>query len=125
MIWIMLVYGAFLFFLAYERKRIISQSSFRVAWISYAVIPFTHAFFTLFRAGNSRSPQGLALVTIWEDGISWLLLGISLVALLNALIPAASSPSSGSLLSDQIDQLEKDKGKTEQEDSNRPAGAVD
>ena len=114
MIWIMLVYGTFLFFLAYERKRITSPSAFRVAWILYAAIPFSHALFVLFKAGNSRSPQGLVLVTIWEDGMAWLFLGISLVALLNALVPAASSPNRGSRLTDQIDQLQQDESSSSQ-----------
>ena len=84
--WILVIYGVFLFYLAVDRKRIINQSSFRLAWMFYAAIAFSHAFFTLFRAGSLRSPQGLALVEIWANGFAWLFLGIGLVALLNALI---------------------------------------
>jgi len=105
MTWIFVVYGALLFVLAFDRKRIVQESLFRVAWILYSCIPFTHAFFTLFRAGCSGSPRKLVLVEIWTNGFAWLFLGISLLILLNALIPGPPAPNrEGGLLSAQYTQ---------------------
>jgi hypothetical protein len=95
--WLLIAYVLGLFYFAANPGRISDKGLFRAAWIWYAIIPFNHFVFTLFRAGNIRSTRGLALVEIWSDGISWLLLGISLILLVTALIPAQKpdDPASG------------------------------
>ena len=89
-VWILLVYFVALLYFAAVPKRIMNRRSFRTAWIWFALIPVSNFVFTLFRAGNMRSPSDLALVEVWSVGVAWLLLGVSLFALLNALVPEGS-----------------------------------
>ena len=107
MTWIFVLYAVLLFALVFERKRVVNESLFRIAWILYACVPFSQAFFTLFRAGCSGSPQKLVLVEIWATGFAWLFLGISSIVLLNALIPGSPAANrEGGLLSAQFVQEE-------------------
>ena len=87
MTWLLAAYALGLLYFAANPKRIANTGLFRAAWIWFALIPINHFVFTLFRAGNIRSTRDLALVEVWSSGISWLLLGISLLILINALIP--------------------------------------
>ena len=87
MTWLLIAYVLGLFYFAANPKKISNTGLFRAAWIWLGLIPVNHFIFTLFRAGNIRSTRDLALVEVWSNGISWLLLGISLLILINALIP--------------------------------------
>ncbi len=87
MIWLQIVYLLVLVYLVVDQSKISDKGLFRGAWITFALIPISNFVFTLFRAGNIRSTMDLALVEVWANGISWLLLGISFLTLINALIP--------------------------------------
>ncbi len=89
-IWILLGYLAALVFFAATPNRIANRASFRTAWIWFSLIPVSNFIFMLFRAGNTKSPRDAALVEIWANGVPWLLLAVSLFALLNALVPGDS-----------------------------------
>lgn len=88
MIWLQIVYLLVLVYLVINKSKISNINLFRGAWIAFALIPISNAVFTVFRAGNIRSTRGLALVEVWSNGLAWLLFGISLLILINALIPA-------------------------------------
>ena len=89
-IWFLLGYLAALLFFAANPSRIANRASFRTAWVWFAIIPVSNFIFMLFRAGNTKSPRDMALVEIWANGVPWLLLAVSLFALLNALVPGDS-----------------------------------
>jgi len=83
--WILIAYLLGLLYLATHRGKLLNAGSLRTAWIWFALVPINQFVFSLFRAGNVGSTHDLALVEIWADGISWLLLGISLLCLTGSL----------------------------------------
>ena len=85
--WFVLAYGAGLFYLLLNKDKIADVSKFRQAWMQYTMAIFTEFAFTVFRAVNYASPQKMLLVEIWAKGISWLFIGLSLLALLKAILP--------------------------------------
>ncbi len=85
MIWILIAYLIGLLYLATHREKLSNAGSLRMAWIWFALIPIIQFFFSLFRAGNVGSARDLALVDVLADGVSWLLLGISLLCLTGSL----------------------------------------
>ena len=90
MTWFLIAYLLSLIYLAANKTRIEDRGAFRVAWIFFALVPVSHFVFALFRAGNSKQPGDLVLIEIWSNGIAWLLLSFSLLALMNALVPSES-----------------------------------
>jgi hypothetical protein len=44
--------------------------------------------FAIFQATNIHDPRDLALVEIWSNGFEWLLLGVSMIFLKDAIAPA-------------------------------------
>ncbi len=78
-----------LYFVAHPDK-VSNRAAFRTAWIWFALIPFGSVLSTLHIASEVRSTSGLAFAEVWANGISWLLLGISLLVLLKALMPKDS-----------------------------------
>ena len=87
MTWLLIAYLLGLIYLAANRDRLRRTDSFRMAWIWFALIPISHFVFALFRVGNLRSSNDLALIEIWADGIAWLLLGISILFLTGSVAP--------------------------------------
>jgi len=87
MTWILIGYLFALLYIATHREKLASSDSLRMAWIWFALIPITHFVFDLFRAGNVGSTGDLALVEIWDAGLAWLLLGISLLSLTGVVAP--------------------------------------
>ena len=90
MTWILGAYLIALLYLSVRREKSSDNGSFRQAWITFAMIPFSHFFFTLVRAGNYPNPRDLALIEIWANGFEWLLLGISLMFLTGTIAPNRS-----------------------------------
>lgn len=91
--WIFVAYMLALIFLATKLEDARRRSSFRAAWITFALIPFWQFIMHLCRAGNMRSTRALELIGVWEDAIPSLLLGISLLCLLGALAPRHNGQS--------------------------------
>ena len=91
MTWLLIAYTLVLVYLAANPNKIADKEVFRSAWICFAAIPVSNFVSTLFRAGNIRSTHKLALVEVWASGVSWLILGISLLMLINALVPKDNS----------------------------------
>jgi hypothetical protein len=85
--WIIIAYLLSLIFLAMKLEDPTRRSSFRAAWITFALIPIWNFLMHLFRAGNIRDTRTLQLIEIWDQAIPSLLLGISLFCLLGALAP--------------------------------------
>ena len=77
--WLLIVYLLVLVYFV-SREKLGETDSLRLAWIWFALIPISHFVFAMIRVSNSRSPSDLALTGVWEDGIDWLLLGISMFA---------------------------------------------
>ena len=90
MTWILSAYLIALLYLSVRREKSSDNDSFRKAWIAFALIPFSHFFFTLVRAGNYPNPRDLALIEIWANGFEWLLLGISFMFLTGTIAPYRS-----------------------------------
>lgn len=86
--WILIAYLLALIFLATTLEDQARQSSFRAAWIAFALIPFWHFIMHLCRAGHIQDSEGLRLIEIWDQAIPSLLLGISLFCLMGAIAPA-------------------------------------
>lgn len=90
--WIFIAYLLGLIFLATKLRDAMRRSSFRAAWITFALIPFWHFIMHLCRAGNIRDSEALQLIEIWDHAIPSLLLGISFLFLVGALAPARVPP---------------------------------
>jgi hypothetical protein len=87
MTWILIAYLIGLLYLATHREKLPIGASLRTPWIWFALVPIIQFVFSLIMAGNVGSAFALARVQIWSDGISWLLLGISLLCLTGSLAP--------------------------------------
>ena len=98
MTWLLIVYLLVLVYLTVKPVRPGRPGSFRLAWLFFAGIPLSHFFFALVRAGNMRDPRDLALTEVWSDGVAWLLLGLSLIFLTNAIAPAEENQYSATSL---------------------------
>lgn len=85
MTWILVAYLLLLGLFTFKPERAPSEFALRKAWTWVALIGISHAVFALFRAGNYRNPNDLMLAGIWEDGVGWLLLGLSMLALASGL----------------------------------------
>ncbi len=102
MTWILLVYLGGLLYIASNHARIRNKNGFRVAWIWFGLILVVHFIFALFRAGNISSSHDLALIEVWSNGISSLLLAISFFVLLGAMVPVDSSSAEQGAESDGV-----------------------
>jgi len=78
--WIFLTQLLVLSFVTFRKERWDSPEELKSAWKWFSFIPFSHAFFTLFRADKYDHPD-LVLVEIWANGFAWLFLGFSLLKL--------------------------------------------
>ena len=95
--WIHIAYLLALIFLSTKLEDATKRSSFRAAWIAFALIPFWQFIMHLCRAGNVRDPSSLQLIEIWDKAIPSLLLGISFLCLLGALAPERPASEGNSL----------------------------
>lgn len=93
MTWFLLGYLAALLYVSANRHKFARLASLRLAWIFFACIPLSHFFFALLRAGNFGDTRDMALVEIWNDGVVWLLLGISILYLAGSVAPPAIEPA--------------------------------
>jgi len=115
MTWTLIAYGAGLFYFAAHQDRLINKNRFRIAWIVFTAIPFSHFFFTLLRANNvnigkpsHRMAENLASIQLWSSGVEWLLLSISLFVFMTAIIPTDQNNGKPSTkLSDSIPETHK------------------
>ena len=82
---LLIAYLLALLYLSTLKREPLKGNSLRVAWVWFSLIPISHFVFALFRAGNLRSPKDLALIEIWDTGISWLFLGISMLFLAGSM----------------------------------------
>ena len=89
--WILIAYLLGLIFLATKLEDATRRSSFRTAWIAFALIPLWQFFMHLFRAGNIRNVRAMQLIEVWDQAVPSLLLGISFLCLLGALAPGRKS----------------------------------
>jgi hypothetical protein len=87
MTWLLITYLLALIYLSVYREKLGKANSLRPAWNSFRHGADQYFVFALFRAGNVDSTKDLALVEIWADGVSWLLLGISFLFLAQTLAP--------------------------------------
>ncbi len=84
MTWILIAYLLLLGLFTYKPERF-PDFALRKAWTWLGLIGISHAVFALFRGGNSHSPSDMLQAGIWEDGVAWLLLGLSMLALASGL----------------------------------------
>ena len=85
--WLLVVYLLGLIYFAAHLEKVHNRSRFRLAWFWFALIPLSQFIFAMFRAGNLRSPMDLALVEVWANGLTGLLLAVSLFVLMSAVVP--------------------------------------
>ncbi len=83
MTWLLLAYGIGMFYLAIHHDKLADKAAFARAWIVFAAIPASHFIFVLL----SLVIVQVNLVTIWAEGVQWLLLGVSLFLLPAAIVP--------------------------------------
>gem|GEM_PF-3373793 len=93
MTWILITFFMALIYFASNQHKIASRSLFRASWVFYSLPFIFNVLFTLIRAGNMRSSRDLDLIQVWSDGFTSLFLFISLLFLLNALVPSVSDKS--------------------------------
>ncbi len=96
MSWIHIVYLLSLLFIAIKGEGLGKRSSFRKAWIAFALIPLWYVLMQLFAAGNIGDGKVTMLIAVWQEIGSNLLLGISLLCLLGVLAPKVA-PQQNSL----------------------------
>jgi hypothetical protein len=87
MIWFMMAYLLGLFYFAANPTRIANRNRFRMAWVVFALVPGVTAVFTLLRTLTVGFTRSMAILEILSNGLSWLLLGVSLFLMLGALLP--------------------------------------
>ncbi|MBN2683971.1 MAG: hypothetical protein JXR40_01715 [Pontiellaceae bacterium] len=91
MIWIFIAYGLVLIYLATHQDKVKSKNNLRSALICLALIPFEFFLFSaikMFKIDQLEiDPDVLISIEMWANCILYLLLGISLLFLINALIP--------------------------------------
>jgi TM2 domain-containing membrane protein YozV len=89
MTWIFAVYLGGLLYIASNHAKIRNKHGFHVAWVLFGMIPVVHFIFALCKMGGQMDSRGsqekLALIEVLSNGISSLLLAISLFVLLGAL----------------------------------------
>lgn len=88
--WILITYLIALIFLATKLEDTSKRLSFRPTWIAFALIPLWQFLMHLFRAGNIRDVRELALIQVWDQAGTSLLLGISFLYLLRVIAPVNS-----------------------------------
>ena len=77
MIWLILTHLLILSCLSYNKERLKSNESLRLAWKWFTGVFFSQALLTIFRVGNYKSAD-LGLVEIWSNGFVWLFIGLSI-----------------------------------------------
>jgi hypothetical protein len=102
--WLFLTYGVGLFFLTLKSEYIKDRHYLRLAWFSYIGAIFVVPIFSLIKAVSlsvSRQARNeanlvkeLNLADILASGISWTLVGISLLFLIATLLPGDEEPPS-------------------------------
>ncbi len=92
MVWFMIAYALGLFYFAANPTKIARRGRFRLAWILFALVLPNSALFTLLRSTTIGSARSLALLEIFSNSISWLLIGLSFLLLHGALLPPGKGP---------------------------------
>ncbi len=94
MTWLLIAYLLSLIYLAANKTRISDKGAFRFAWMLFVLVPVSNFVLALFGAAHSQgfpsSQINLALIEHLANGIAWLLMSLSLLALMNALVPNES-----------------------------------
>ncbi len=89
------VYLVGLLVATHRRSIIVSVAAFRRAWLCLAWIAFSEVLFTFIRAIVSGMRYGtekaMMLTEVWSAGVAWLLLGIGMICLLDALVGEPSN----------------------------------
>jgi hypothetical protein len=83
--WVLAAYLLALALFTFKADEIVPRETLGNAWRWLAGVGVCHFIFALVRAGNTRDPQDLIVAGIWEEGVSWLLLGISIFSLVGGL----------------------------------------
>jgi hypothetical protein len=91
MYWILAAYVLALALLTFKPERFPADPALRKAWTWVAIIPMSHFAFALLRVGNYTDPRDLMLIGLWEEGIAWLLLGLSILALASGIAAKQTS----------------------------------
>lgn len=84
--YILVAYVLGLFYLSANLDKVFNKEQLRAAWIWFVFIIFSKVGFAALTAAQIRSTRNMALIEIWKEGVAWLLLGISILCLVNALI---------------------------------------
>lgn len=79
--WILAAYVIALTALTFKADQLVPREALGNAWRWLGGVGVCHLIFAIYRAGNTPNPKDLMLAGIWEDGVSWLLLGISMFCL--------------------------------------------
>ncbi|HTL53755.1 MAG TPA: hypothetical protein VL860_14365 [Planctomycetota bacterium] len=89
-------FGVALFYLKLNPAPVRRQDALQFAWYTFFTAVFLVFGFTIFRAWNTSEDMATQhvyrIVEVWAQGISWLVLGVGLLALYNALTPFTSRP---------------------------------
>lgn len=83
--WILAVYLLVLSYFTVHKDRWHSAEPLRAAWKMFAWIPMMMALFSLIKAGNFPDSRDMLLTEIWQNGLAWLFLGISVFRLAGLL----------------------------------------
>lgn len=84
--WLVVVQFLALLFFSFRQEKVLSAREFRLSWSFLSAVIVSRFVFALFRAGNYRNAHDLLLIGIWEDGVGWLLLGLSVYQLMKSLV---------------------------------------
>lgn len=102
--WLFLTYGIGLFFLTIKSQYVQDRHHLRLAWLNYVCAVFVIPLFAVIKAvtfsiprearNESSMVKGLGLADILGSGISWALVGISLLFFIAAILPGDEEPPS-------------------------------
>jgi hypothetical protein len=100
--WLFLTYGIGLFFLTLKSEVIKDRHYLRLAWLNFVGAIFVIPVFSLFKAISISVPRGdkfdssvlkeFGLADILANGVSWTLVGISLLFFIAAVLPGEEEP---------------------------------
>lgn len=81
MTWIIVAYLLTLAFLSVQQEKLPNSAGLQKAWFFFALAFFSKVVVTLYQANNLRNPRDIMCGQLWQEGLPFLFIGISVLSL--------------------------------------------